>query len=110
MLERRAYARIRLDVPASLLLYQLDFRYDNKIVDLSPDSCYFPVNQALPCGEHCSIQLTAGEGLAVRTVKLAGVIVRTDDKGVGIRFVDLSDEARQVLTSIMTCQEVAPKE
>lgn len=103
--ERRVFARIRLDVPASLFLYQLDFQHAGAIVDLSLGGCYFPVPHTLPCGERCSVQLTTGEGLEVLTVELAGVIVRTDEKGVGIQFTDLTDDARQLLVRILDRKE-----
>jgi len=107
MRERRAFARIRLDVPASLLLYQVDFCHAGAIADLSLGGCYFPISHSLACEEECIIELTAGEGLETETVTLSGVIARTDAGGVGIRFTDLSEENRAALQRIMDRQGLA---
>lgn len=100
--ERRAFARIRLDVPACLCLYQVDVRHDGSIVDLSLGGCFFPVAGEVPIGEKCQIQLTTGEGLETETINLSGVIVRREVRGVGIRFTDISPENLVSLEQIIS--------
>lgn len=101
-IERRAFARIRLDVPASLCLYQVDVRHAGSIVDLSLGGCFFPVADELPIGEKCQIQLTTGEGMETETINLSGVIVRRAARGVGIQFTDISPECLSSLEQIIS--------
>lgn len=88
--ERRAFARVRLDVPASLFLYQVDVYHTGAIVDLSMGGCFFPIKNELPLGEMCHIKLTTGEGLETESIELTGVIARKDPQGIGIQFTDIS--------------------
>lgn len=99
--ERREFTRIRLEVPASLLLYQVDFRHAGAIADISLGGCYIPVPHLLPRGEPCAVQLTTGEGLETEMVELTGIIARTEACGVGIQFTDLSPESRATLERII---------
>jgi len=110
--ERRAYIRFRLDVPASLCLYQVDIRYTGSVVDLSLGGCFFPVTGDLPVGERCQITLTTGEGLTTEQVEIGGVTVRKDDNGIGIQFLEMVAEQRQVLHRILArglCEDIGQR-
>jgi hypothetical protein len=108
--ERRAFTRIRLDVPASLFLYQVDMRHEGAITDLSRGGCYFPFSHQLPVGEKCRFQLTMGEGLLTEMIDIEGVIARSDGKGVGIQFVEMTPEVQAALARIMAVKGVADQE
>lgn len=103
--ERRAFTRIRIDVPACLCLYQLDVRHNGAIADISMGGCFFPIAAELPLHEPCRLQLTTGEGLETVSVELAGVVARQDGVGVGIRFTDISEENRLTLARMISREE-----
>lgn len=100
--ERRAFTRIRIDVPACLCLYQLDIRHAGAIVDISMGGCFFPITAELPLHEPCRVQLTTGEGLETVSIELAGVIVRRAGAGVGIQFTDIPEENRLLLERMIS--------
>lgn len=108
--ERRAFTRIRLDVPASLLFYQVDMRHEGSVADLSMGGCYFPIPHQFPVGEKCRFQLTLGEGLETETVDVDCIIARSDGKGVGIQFVDVTPEMQETLTRIMARKGIVGRE
>ena len=108
--ERRAFTRIRLDVPASLFLYQVDIRHEGSITDLSMGGCYFPIPHTFPVGQKCRFQLTIGEGLEMERVDVEGTIVRSDGKGVGIQFLDVTSEIQATLARIMAKKGIADQE
>lgn len=104
ILERRSFVRVRLEIPASLCLYQVDIRHTGSIVDLSLGGCFFPIIGKLQVGQKCQIKLTTGEGLTVQQLEVAGVIVRKNNVGVGIQFLDMLPEQQQVLQKILIGQ------
>lgn len=99
--ERRAFARIKLDLPAAMSLYQLDIYHTGSIVDLSMGGCFIPIDEDLPMGEECQITLTTGEGLESETIDLTGNIVRCTPQGVGIQFTNKTAQADAVLRQII---------
>lgn len=107
-LERRTFVRFRLDVPASLFLYQFDVEHVGSVVDLSMGGCFFPVTGDLPIGEKCQIKLTSGEGLVVDKIDFNGIIVRKSTKGVGIQFQNILPEHEVALHRILS-KEAEPK-
>lgn len=105
--ERRAFTRIRLDVPASLFLYQVDLRHDGVVTDLSLGGCYFPIPHHFSVGERCRFHMAFGEGLETEVVDVDGVIARSNTNGVGIRFVEVSPDTQSALRRIMACKGIA---
>lgn len=99
--ERRQFARICLELPASIIICQLNFQSTGTTADLSLGGCYLHLTHDLAAGTACRIKLSAGEGFATESVDLAGVIVRCDGPGVGIRFTDLTEENRDCLARIV---------
>lgn len=100
--ERRKFARIRLDAPASLFLYQVDVRLTGAIIDLSMGGCFFPIKNELPLGEKCHLQLLVGEGLEAQSINLTGIIARRDNTGVGIQFTDLTPQCLASLECVIS--------
>jgi len=94
-------------VPASLLLYQVDVRHEGSITDLSMGGCYFPISHQFPIGEKCRFQLTIGEGLESESVDVESIIARSDGKGVGIQFVEVTPELQAALTRLMARKDIA---
>lgn len=99
--ERRSFTRIQLELPATLYLFQAEINYTGSILDLSQGGCFFPVSDDLSPGEPCQIKLTIGEGLKAETIGFAGVVARTDDKGVGIQFINTTEENQRRLVKIL---------
>ena len=99
--ERRAGARVTLDMETSLVLYQAELAQRTTIGNLSEGGCYLPVSRQFIVGERCRMELSVGEGLHEERVDLAGVVVRSDGEGLGIQFVDLTAEQQQCLTRIL---------
>jgi len=101
-LERRTFVRVRLDVPASLFLYQFDVQHVGSIIDLSMGGCFFPVAGDCPVGEVCHIQLTCGEGMMVEQIDFTGKIVRKTTEGVGVQFQDILPQQQATLERIVS--------
>ncbi|MCP3889553.1 MAG: PilZ domain-containing protein [Desulfobulbaceae bacterium] len=100
--ERRAFARIQLELPASLYLFEAEMNHSGSILDLSLGGCYFPFDGTLTIGEKCKLKLTVGEGLKTETMYFTGVIARTDKNGVGIQFTDTSPADQERLGTILS--------
>jgi hypothetical protein len=90
--EKRSFARVQLELPASLYLFQTELSHSGTTFDLSLGGCYLPLDGELPLGEECEISLTLGEGLKTETLNLAGIIARNDKNGVGIEFTNTSPD------------------
>lgn len=101
MRERRAFARIEVDLPASMFLYQLDVFHTGAIADLSRGGCFVPTDHEVPAGEKCQLTLTTGTGLETTSIGIEGRIVRSTPEGVGIQFENLSPSARTVLEDLL---------
>ncbi|WP_163338875.1 PilZ domain-containing protein [Desulfopila sp. IMCC35008] len=100
--ERRAFARVELDLPASMYLYQMDMYHDGAIIDLSLGGCFLPVEGDIPLGEKCQLILTTGIGLETESVEIAGTIARCTAHGVGIKFsTGLSSRIKAILKKVM---------
>lgn len=102
--EKRSFTRITLDIPASLSLYQMDAYHSGAITNISLSGCFFPFDGELPLGEPCCVSITVGEGLETEKATVAGIVVRNDSEGAGIRFTDNSPECRLQLEKIISLE------
>ena len=105
--ERRAGARVKLDMETSLVLYQAELTQRTTIGNLSEGGCYLPVSRQFIVGERCRMELSVGDGLHEERVDLDGIVVRSDGAGLGIQFVELTAEQQQSLARILLRQEKA---
>ena len=101
--ERRSFARVLLELPANLYLFQVELSHSGSTIDLSLGGCYLPMDGDLTVGEECEISLTIGEGLKTETLNLAGIIARNDKDGVGIEFINTSVGDQDRLEQVLTC-------
>jgi hypothetical protein len=103
--EKRRFTRITLNVPTTLSLYQVEAYHSGAIANISQGGCYFPFGEELPVGDQCNVTITVGEGLEIEKITIPGQIVRSDDKGVGIKFSDSSEDCRRQLEKIIARHE-----
>ncbi|MFW2365235.1 MAG: PilZ domain-containing protein [Desulforhopalus sp.] len=106
--EKRRFTRITLNVPATLSLYQVEAYHSGAIANICMGGCYFPFGEELPVGDQCNVTITVGEGLETEQITIAGQIVRSDSKGVGIKFTESSEDSRQQLEKIIVQHEITP--
>jgi Tfp pilus assembly protein PilZ len=99
--EKRRFTRITLNVPTTLSLYQVEAYHSGAIANISMGGCYFPFAEELPIGDQCNVTITLGEGLETEKISIPGQIVRSDTKGVGIKFTDASEDCRLQLEKII---------
>lgn len=99
--ERRRYTRVQLELPANLYLFQADVHQAGTVVDLSMGGCYFPVREEVDNGAECKIRLSIGDGFERRELEISGRVVRKDEGGIGIEFIDLFKTDLCLLESIM---------
>lgn len=99
--EKRRFTRITLNVPTTLSLYQVEAYHSGAIANISMGGCYFPFAEELPIGDQCNVTITVGEGLETEQLSIPGQIVRSDSKGVGIKFTDSSEDYRQQLEKLI---------
>ncbi|SDP58924.1 PilZ domain-containing protein [Desulforhopalus singaporensis] len=102
--ERRAFARVKVDLPATLYIFEGEISYSGAILDLSQGGCYFPLDHDVTIGEQCEVIVTVGEGANAETLHIKGQIVRTDGNGAGIRFFDTSAGESGKLYSLLAKQ------
>ncbi len=99
--ERRGCTRVELKLQTSLLLVRIDVYHSGMIDNLSLGGCYFPVDQGLPLGEKCQVDISFGDGLDVDRITVCGKVSRVDTHGAGIEFVDNSAETLAGLKDIL---------
>ena len=99
--DRRSSIRVQLKLSTSLMLVKVDAYYSGTIANLSLGGCYFPVDEELPLGEICQIEISLGEGLDIDTISMKGQVVRIDSQGAGIEFVDNPPEVTDTLKQIL---------
>ena len=100
--ERRSSTRVEIKLSTSLMLVRIDSYHSGIIENLSEGGCYFPVDQELPLGEKCQIDIVFGEGLEVASISLSGQVVRNDNHGAGIEFVDNQPETTALLKTMLS--------
>ena len=100
--ERRSSTRVELKLSTSLILVRVDAYHSGMIENLSEGGCYFPVDQELGLGEKCQVDIVFGEGLDVTSISLSGQVVRNDEHGAGIEFVDNQPEVTAALKRILS--------
>lgn len=101
-LDRRKYTRITVNIPAALSLLQVDAYHSGSIANLSMGGCFFPAEKPLPLGAECNISITVGEGLKTEIFELKGVVIRSDEVGVGIKFIDKTVEQMSIIMRKIT--------
>lgn len=99
--ERRTFARIQLELPASLHLFHAEINHTGSILDLSQGGCFFPIDEEITVGEKCDINLTIGEGIQAESIQLTGIVARTTDRGIGIQFTNTSVEDHKQLGEVL---------
>lgn len=99
--DERSYTRVQLKLSTSLLLVRIDVYHSGIIDNLSLGGCYFPVEHALPIGEKCQVDIALGDGLDIEKISVSGQVVRVDNHGAGIEFVDNSPEIMASLEKIL---------
>lgn len=99
--EKRRFTRITLNVPTTLSLYQIESYHTGKIANICMGGCYFQFREELPVGDSCEVTLTVGEGVETVKITIPGKIVRSDSRGVGIKFTDISSDSRENLQKII---------
>lgn len=99
--DRRSSIRVQLKLSTSLMLIKVDAYYSGTIANLSLGGCYFPVDEDLPLGEKCQIDIALGEGLDIDTISMTGQVARIDSQGAGIEFVDNPTEVTETLKHIL---------
>ncbi|MEE4164744.1 MAG: PilZ domain-containing protein [Desulfocapsaceae bacterium] len=100
--EKRSSTRIEISLSTSVMLVRVDSYLSGTIENISEGGCYFPVDQELPIGEKCLIDIVLGDGLDVDTVSLSGRIARNDSHGAGIEFVDNQPETTATLKKMLS--------
>lgn len=100
--ERRSSTRVELKLSTSLMLIRVDSYHSGTIENLSEGGCYFPADHELPLGEKYQIDIAFGEGLEVTNISLCGQVVRNDNHGAGIEFVDNPPETTAALKRMLS--------
>jgi hypothetical protein len=100
-MERRQFARITVNIPATLSLYQLEACHSGIVADISEGGCFFPFDDDIPVGSACQVTITLGAGLEREQLTIAGEVVRRAADGVGIRFLENPLDKNNQLTKIL---------
>jgi Tfp pilus assembly protein PilZ len=84
-----------------------DWTYQSLLRDISLGGAYVETSKPMTVGQR--IILTLSTHRPERSCTVKGVVVRTDARGVGIQFDDLSLKQRQVIQGIIGIAEEAPQ-
>jgi hypothetical protein len=71
-MERRKFARIAVDIPATLSFYQVESCHVGIVADISEGGCFFPFDDEVPVGSQCQVTITAGTGLETEQLSVVG--------------------------------------
>lgn len=104
-MERRKFTRITVDVPATLSILQVEAYHTGALANISEGGCFFPVSGDIPLGEACNICISIGEGLQAETILFEGTVVRSDAKGIGIKFNGPENRYRTTVKKIVDYYE-----
>ena len=100
--DRRSSTRVQIKLSTSLVLARVDAYYSGMIANLSLGGCYFPIEDDIPLGERCQIEISIGEGLNVDVISLTGQVARIDAHGIGIEFIETSPEVSASLEALLS--------
>lgn len=102
MLNRRKYTRITVDIPAALSLLQIDTYHTGSIKNLSSGGCFFHEIDTIPLGAECNIEITVGEGAETEQFTLKGSVVRSDNLGTAVKFVNSTELISLMMKRVTT--------
>ena len=105
-MERRQFARIAVNIPATLSLYTVEACHVGIVADISQGGCFFPFDDDVPVGSPCQVTITAGVGLETEQLTLAGEVVRCAETGLGIRFLENPLEKNARLAALIESYRV----
>ena len=108
--DRRLATRVQLKLSTSILLVKIDAYYSGVIANLSQGGCYFPIDEELPLGEKCQIEILVGEGLKENSISMSGRVARVDNHGAGIEFIDNPPESTAALKNLLSCYSATRSE
>ncbi|MCB2217351.1 PilZ domain-containing protein [Desulfofustis glycolicus] len=106
-MERRQFARITVNIPATLSFYQVEACHSGLVADISEGGCFFPFDDDVPVGTKCQITITAGAGLEREQLTTAGEVVRCAANGLGIRFLENLLEKNGRLAALLAVYRLA---
>ena len=98
--ERRQYGRVVFKVEAELAVESDSYRAE-EITNLSLGGCLLPVTAELDPGKPCRMTINIGGSSSDLTIRLKGEILRSNEKGVAVRFVNMDPDCLLHLQNIV---------
>ncbi len=99
-MEQRKRTRVNFSIKVEAARSGDEFRYMD-LRDLSLRGLYAYTQKPFTIGEDCEVRISLLEGNDEAGIVLKGVVVRTDDQGMGIQFTEIDADGFQHLRNIM---------
>ena len=98
--ERRQYDRVVFKVEAELTVQGSSSRAE-EISNLSLGGCLLPISEGLAPGTTCQVKIKMGGACSELTLRLKGEVLRSNEKGVAIKFINLDPDCLLHLQNIV---------
>lgn len=99
-MDKRKRTRVDFSIKVEIARTGDEFKYMD-LRDLSMRGLYAYTRKPFNIGEDCDIRIGLLDGNDEAVIVLKGVVVRTDDKGMGIQFTEIDADGFQHLRNIM---------
>ena len=98
--ERRQHVRVEFKVEAELTVQNSVYRAA-EINNLSLGGCLLPIAEDLAPGTACQVTIKMGGISSELTIHLGGEVLRSNDKGVAVKFIEMDPDCLLHLQNIV---------
>ncbi len=98
--ERRQHFRVAFKVEAELAIQGSSYRAE-EINNLSLGGCLLPIVEELAPGTACRVMIKMGGPSSELTISLNGEVLRSDEKGVAVKFTNMDPDCLLHLQNIV---------
>jgi len=98
--ERRQYDRVVFKVRAELAMKRKSL-YADAISNLSLGGCMLPIADEVAPGTPCEVIIKMGGSSSELMIRLSGEVLRSNEKGVAVKFINLEPDCLIHLQNIV---------
>ena len=98
--EKRQYDRVVFKVEAELTVQTGAYRAEG-VSNLSLGGCLLPITEHFEPGTSCQVKIKMGGTSSELTIRLGGEVLRSNEKGVAIKFVAMGSDCLLHLQNIV---------
>lgn len=106
--------RRRISYKADVIIETSDTIIRGQTMNISLRGLYVKTKKRLPPNTPCTLRIKLEDGQSAAYLSFEGVVIRVDDKGMGIRFISIKPESffhlRNILYYYLGNEELVDKE